>query len=147
MANLTRQACQKNPEVRNIALDLATGLGVRGIFDAARNIVNYARTHFILVDEAEELLIDPLEQFRQIADRGIVRGDCDDISMLVGCLTYCLGYQTRFKAINQGVDGTFQHVFTEIFIPELFDWLALDPTLSESQDLIYESNDCITENL
>lgn len=43
-------------------------------------------------------------------------GDCDDKSMLLATLAHCIGYPSRFCAIEIGNEGIFSHVSPQILV-------------------------------
>jgi hypothetical protein len=145
MAQLTKRAISQSSDIRELAIETSTGFGSNGPIDACHRIALLVRSCFCIIDEPEELLIDPILQFKAYKEKGVVYGDCDDVATFTACLTYAIGIPTRFKAINQGEDGSFQHVFTEVQIGET--WKPLDATLLANQELRYDPNDCIVEYL
>ena len=115
--------------------------------DYARAVEIFVRSHVVLVDEPEELLIDPSYMLAQIEERGAAYGDCDDAAMLTAVLLYAVGLPTRFKAIQQAPDGAYQHVFTEYQLRGLARdaWIPVDTTIKGIP--IYNDGDFISEEL
>jgi transglutaminase-like putative cysteine protease len=118
---------------------------MKGPVDAAAAIENYVRRAYILVDEPDELLIDPSLQFDLFERDGVIHGDCDDSSMLVAVLLHAIGLRARFKAIESLPDGSFQHVFTEYWHDGLARWIPVDATMDGIP--VYAFGDYITEEL
>lgn len=110
-----------------MALELASLPGVVSISDYVRAVDRFVRMHTRLIDEPEELLIDPRFAIDQIKERGYFFGDCDDTSLLIASLLTVVGIATRFKAISERADGSFGHVFVEFKHGET--WKAIDSTL------------------
>jgi hypothetical protein len=143
MRDLCLQAFRNNPLIRETALQVATGFGMTGPVDAADGFEQLARDSFVLVDEPEELLIDPVLMFEKVRTGFPVYGDCDDVSMFVACLTYSIGLPTRFKAVLQSNDGSYLHVFTEYMIAGR--WIPIDATIAGIP--VYPRGDFITVEL
>lgn len=54
-------------------------------------------------------------------------GDCDDKTVLLCTLLEAIGYHTRF--VMTGYSGPdYEHVFCQVFIPEIGDWVDADAT-------------------
>jgi transglutaminase-like putative cysteine protease len=145
MRDLVLAATRSDPKIRDLAMTVSTGFAITGPVDAARSVENLARSSFILVDEPEELLIDPSVQFEELADKGVIHGDCDDVALFVAALLYNIGVQTRFKAVTQGDDGTFQHVFVEYKLKGLNRWIPVDATIHGIP--VYDKGDWIAEEI
>lgn len=145
MKEITIASVRSDPRIRQFAVDIATGLAVSSPIDAAMSIENIARQSFTLVDEPEELLIDPSVQLDDLAATGMIRGDCDDAAMLVAALLYSIGLRVRFKACIQGPDGSFQHVFTEYMLRTFDRWIPVDPTIQGIP--VYSPGDWVAEEL
>lgn len=94
----------------------------------AEMIERWIRDHFIIVSENPEILVRPSSALREIREKGVVHGDCDDTSMLSASFLYCLGFYVRFKAIMP-VDGVFTHVFVEYRYPPSPVWRPMDCTI------------------
>lgn len=147
MKTLTQAAARSDPRIRQKALDLLSAYRSRDPRDFARAVEVFVRSSVVLVDEPEEMLIDPGIMLQEIDALGTAYGDCDDASMLAAVLLYSGGIPVRFKAIKQAPDGSYQHVFTEYMLrgdagPR---WIPLDTTIDTVP--VYEPGDCITEEL
>lgn len=145
MRELTLQACRTDPRIRSKAIELAAGLGSSGPVEGSRIIEEYLRTVYTLVDEPEELLVDPIVQMDELETSGAIHGDCDDVAMMTAALLYMIGLETRFKAILSNPDGSFQHVFAEFRLKQPIRWCAVDPTVEGI--LVYPKGDFIVEYL
>ncbi len=124
---------------------MTSGFGNSGPVETALAVESLARTSFLFVDEPEELLIDPSVQLNELDAKGVIHGDCDDVSMFTAALLYNLGLRVRFKAVIQGPDGSYQHVFTEYMLRGLDRWIPIDPTINGIP--IYAPGDFIVEEL
>ncbi len=129
MRELVLQASRSDPRIRSTAMALVDGFANQGPTDVARSVENLARSSFVFVDEAEELLIDPSAQLNELEANGTIHGDCDDVAMFVAALLYSIGVEVRFKAVSAGLDGSYQHVFAEYRLRGLNRWIPVDPTI------------------
>lgn len=50
-------------------------------------------------------------------------GDCDDKAILLACLAHCIGYPSRFCAIEVGGEGVFSHVSPQILVGGDHGWV------------------------
>lgn len=144
MKNLVLKSCRTDPAIRDTVLKTSTGLFSNPV-DAVRGAEYAARNAFTLVDEPDELLIDPSLMFQMVECDGRILGDCDDMAMYVACFTYSLGLPTRFKAVQRAPDGSFMHVFAEYYNQATGRWIPVDPTIETIP--VYEPGDYITEVL
>lgn len=145
MRQLVLAAVRSDPRIREMAANVSTGFAVRNPVDAAMSVENLARSYFVIIDEPEELLIDPSVQLDMLEKTGAIKGDCDDVALFVASLLYNIGLQTRFKAVTQGEDGTYQHVFVEYKLRGLDRWIPVDATIKGIP--VYEMGDYIVEEL
>lgn len=145
MRELVIAASRADPRIRDMAVNVSTGFAMGGPVDASKSVENLARTYFTIIDEPEELLIDPSVQLDELEQRGTIHGDCDDVAMFVAALLYNIGIQTRFKAVTQGADGTYQHVFTEYKLRGLERWIPVDATIQGIP--VYDHGDYITQEV
>ena len=143
MKELCLKAFRSSPLIRNKAVEIATGYGMAGPVDSADGFEQLARDSFIIIDEPEELLIDPVLMFQKLDSGQPIYGDCDDVAMFIACLTYAIGLPTRFKAVFQSSDGSYLHVFTEYLAGDR--WIPVDATIQGIP--VYDKGDCITEVL
>lgn len=71
-----------------------------------------------------ELITTPELQVQQIAARGYISGDCDDIAVLAAALGLAAGLTVRFVVLSFSDLGPWEHVYTEI--RQGGAWLELD---------------------
>ncbi len=147
MRDLVMAACRSDPTIRRKSLELGTAWGSGGPRDAARNIAAYVRNNVTLVDEPDELLVDPTLMLEEIETRGVTHGDCDDAAMLVAALLRSIGLPVRFKAVQATPDGSFGHVFTEYLLTDedWSRWVPLDTTIPMIP--IYGTGDYIVQEV
>lgn len=143
MRDLVLGACRSNPKIRQKAIEISQGFGITGPQDVAQAVEWLTRDSFVLIDEPEELLIDPSLMLSQLETEGRIYGDCDDSSMFVASLLYIIGIPVRFKAIQSNPDGSFNHVFTEYNIGGR--WIPIDPTIYGIP--VYAKGDCVTQEV
>lgn len=55
-------------------------------------------------------------------------GDCDDKTVLLCSLLEAIGYKTRFVIAGYNMAGHYEHVYCQVFVPVLGDWVACDTT-------------------
>jgi transglutaminase-like putative cysteine protease len=78
---------------------------IRALHRVARDQVRYVGDHL-----TAETLQYPDKTLK------IGSGDCDDKALLLACLAHCIGYPTRFCAIEVRNEGTFSHVSPQILV-------------------------------
>lgn len=142
MAELVRSSLQW-PILRDEALSLTNTYKAQHQAEYARAVRLFVRTHMMLYNEGEELLIHPGEALTTLRERGTLWGDCDDAAMLAAALLVVQGFQVRFKAIEQRPAGDFGHVFLEYWFDD--HWTPLDTTTDTAP--VYKAGDFITENI
>lgn len=145
MRDLTLLASRSDPDIREHALKISTGLRMRGPVDSALAVESFVKSAYVFVDEADELLIDPSIQLQTYNARGVIEGDCDDASMLSAALLFAIGQRVRFKAVESLPDGSFSHVFMEYYHSGLNRWIPVDATIDGIP--VYRPGDYITQEL
>lgn len=70
---------------------------------------------------------------RPVRTMGVLAGDCDDVSILLGSLGISIGIPTRFKAIaaNQAFPEDFTHVYVQ-FRDKDGQWVSAEPSVKGS---------------
>lgn len=114
------------PLVRQTAVQIVQGTGFN-VSAQLRLLQQFIQqyTEFLRDPRGVELLHTPAYLLTQIAERGTVAGDCDDIAMLVAALGMAVGLRARFVVIGQ---RALEHVFTMLASPRGTEWVAFDPT-------------------
>jgi transglutaminase-like putative cysteine protease len=137
MARLVREALVASPLPRHVASLIARGVYAATPRDFVEGVRAYIVRNVTLVDEYDELLVDPLCMLAAIEGEGSragdcflgpVIGDCDDTAMLAALLVAAYGIPARFKAIERDPgSGSMRHVFTEYRLGN--SWYPLDTTI------------------
>jgi transglutaminase-like putative cysteine protease len=146
MAQLVRRALVTDPLPREVALQIAQGIYATDAQDFARGIERYVQARLRIVDEFDELLIDPVVLLQQMESPGFDRpaGDCDDAATVIATLLLALGIPARFKAIlRDRIEGHYRHVFAEY--KQNGAWVPVDPTLPFYP--VYAPGDFIIEEI
>ncbi len=89
---------------------------ISALFDFVQNHVRYVRDVAGL-----ETLADPRMTMQRLV------GDCDDQATLLATMLESVGYHTRFVMASY-TGGDFEHVYLQVLVPHLNEWLDLDPT-------------------
>src|SRR5690606_35492114 len=74
-----------------------------------------------------ELLKDPQRMCEEVLERGIARGDCDDIAVLIATMALQLGKHAQFVVAGFGAPGSYSHVFARVLDPRSGEWIVCDP--------------------
>jgi hypothetical protein len=127
MAHAIRSAAM-NEWVHYFAVDMVRQTYAGSKEDWIQAVKAFCLQNVMLVDEPEEILIEPVRMLHDIqAGRGA--GDCDDITMLAATLLAALGVRTRLKAVFRAPEGHFQHVFLEYLLRAGEPWRPIDLTI------------------
>lgn len=96
----------------------STALALRGWLNSR---VSFQRDPYGIetVREVSEMLAD-------LAERGAVYGDCDDVAVLGAALGVASGLAARYVAVAFRADGPFRHVWTDV--GDGLRWWQLDVT-------------------
>ena len=125
MAAIAREAAI-DPLVREVAAVLAWRTGTDAGAQARRLRGWLAgRVGFLRDPIVAEAVHRPATLIRDIAQRGRVEVDCDDVAVLAAALGMAIGLRARFVIL--GRDG-WEHVFTELGDPDADDWFEFDLT-------------------
>lgn len=73
-----------------------------------------------------EMVIDPVQQLRNVQASYTTFGDCDDAATLGAALALPMGLTTRFRVVGFDPLGGFSHVWTDVLTEK--GWLDLDVT-------------------
>lgn len=116
-----RDQYKTNPTIRNLALQLTTGLPQKDHRGEIERVHAFVRDSIRYVRDVAgvETLQTPLKTLELRA------GDCDDKSTLIATLLASIGYPTRFVAVGFA-PGRFSHVFAEVRRGTA--WIALETT-------------------
>jgi transglutaminase-like putative cysteine protease len=119
------RAGKRVPLIRSLALSIARPIPgklwveeIQAVFHYVQQNIRYAQD---ITDT--ETLATPT------ATLEIGQGDCDDMCVLLCSLLEAIGYHTRFVACGFEPD-MYEHVFTQVQLPNKAKWIALDPSES-----------------
>lgn len=132
MADLARDAIA-HQELRDAAEAIHQMSFGDNFYSYPHTVKAWLTNRYVFTSDPGEMLIHPVKQLQDIAMRGVVYGDCDDVAMLAASILGSMGYEVRFKAIILAPDGSFRHVFTEWNAGGSGNsavWMALDPMAS-----------------
>lgn len=117
-----------SPQVRQFALQIVHGLPARDDYSQASAVFNWVKQNIEFRGEADETLQSP------IVTLNFGAGDCDDHGTLVAALLGSLGIRARFQTVatDPTAPQTFTHVYTQAWMRQQKQWLALDTTVGES---------------
>lgn len=108
-----------------IAQAQAIADGAPDAVSLASKLRAWLQLHAIFTPDPDnvELVRTPVEQLRQIAYSGTMRGDCDDVATLGAALAKALGLRVRFVVLGfDGVGGAFQHVYAQLYDAGVKGW-------------------------
>lgn len=96
---------RSHPQIRELALDIIRGAGVREREKKAQAIAigQWIQDHIYYVHELPERFQTPIETLRLMA------GDCDDQAQLCGSLLETIGIPSQL--VCMWVDGVWKHIF------------------------------------
>jgi hypothetical protein len=107
-----------NPKIRNFALKIINNAGVRDhdYLNEALAIGKYVQEKYRYVRDPKrnEYIITPLEAIQNLDD-GTFRGDCEDMSLLIGTLIASLGGNPYFTIVKYNKDAKgYQHIYITV---------------------------------
>lgn len=86
------------------------------------------RIRFLRDIHKVETIKTPKHLIEELKTKGIIVGDCDDLSMLLAGILKVIGYPVRFVISAVGNTSQFNHIYVETKIDNK--WYPLDLTLS-----------------
>lgn len=107
--------CAAYPQVREFAIAILNQYDTisQNYVDEARAIAHYVQKNVGYVRDPDgiELLTDPLTMIDKM-QRGVARGDCDDMSLLIATLLLSIGHSPLYRAVRYEDDyGHFNHIY------------------------------------
>lgn len=110
------RAAIKNSAVRTVALSIVQDVPERDTMAQVDAIFAWVQENFSYVKDpvGVESLSRPEYMLRQIAEVGIARGDCDDVTMLLCALVGVLGIPSRVRVIQFAGYPGFSHVVAAV---------------------------------
>lgn len=116
--------------------NLASRLWITGT--PIKSTDDFLRSKFIYTEEKIETLVAPEYSIQGLEQNGVIRGDCDDISILHAALLTCMDIKVRFVAIRSTKeDANYDHVFIEAF--DGVEWILHDITVPRGTPIEYYS--------
>lgn len=113
MRALVREACG-DPRVIDAARRVIDGCKAHDSHEQARVIRAWLASRLIFARDPVgwEVLADPRFHLQTIAERGSVRGDCDDAATLGATIAAAVGIQSELVAVAfRAPNAPFQHVY------------------------------------
>lgn len=126
----------RRPEIVAQAVEIAAATDGRDRIKLIRQLHDWldARVKFIpdpLIDG--DVIRTPALLLGQLAQTGMIRGDCDDVATLTATLAHSIGIPARFVTLGFfRPDAPFSHVFTELQ-DQHGEWHALDVTETKAR--------------
>ena len=105
-----------HPTVRALALQILNSYGTQShnYIDESKAIGEYVQSRVQYVKDADgvEQLHDPLTMIDQIM-RGVARGDCDDMALLIATLLLSIGHTPKFAIVKyqRGYNVPYSHIY------------------------------------
>jgi len=97
-----------------------------------RSIFDWVKSHYHYVHDPRgiEYVKSPEVSDQEISDYGKFMGDCDDVSAYLAALFKSIGYQVQLVVMTdiRSKDNDFQHIYAQIYSPQLKKWIPLDGT-------------------
>lgn len=110
-----------NPRVVQTAARIVASVNARDPVQVWRALRQWLAAHLQFTPDPRdvETVRTPYEQLRQIDERGVMYGDCDDAATLVAALAKAVGQRVRFVVIGfQTATAPYQHVYAEMATPD-----------------------------
>lgn len=109
------RACAADPYIRMYAIGILNQYKTdsQNYIDEALAIGDYVKKHVRYVRDPDgiELLTDPKTMIDML-NRGIARGDCDDMSLLIATLLLSIGHSPFYRAVRYDDSyGHFNHIY------------------------------------
>lgn len=104
-----------HPKIRKLALNILNFYNTKSHYfaDEAKAIGRYVQEKVKYVKDANgiEQVHDPLTIIDQI-ERGIARGDCDDMALLIATLLLSIGHGPKFRTVRyKDTKGPYNHIY------------------------------------
>lgn len=111
-----------DPAIRDITLQLTSGLEQKDYRAEVRNLFTYVRDNIRYVQDVSETEV--LHTPNLILAQGA--GDCDDKCILLASMLESINHKTRFAALGFYGDNQFTHVIVETMVNK--NWVPLETT-------------------
>jgi len=110
-----------HPSLRQLALNIINAYKTESHahIDEARAIGTFVQEHLDYVRDATDIeqLHDPLMYIDQL-NRGVARGDCDDMACLVATLLLCIGARPYVRCVRYGSNNSrdnYNHIYVVVY--------------------------------
>jgi hypothetical protein len=109
-----------HPMVRKLALNILNYYNIDShqYGEEARAIGTYVqqKVRYVKDPTGIEQLHDPVTMIDQI-QRGIARGDCDDMALLTASLLYAIGHTPKFRCVRyKSKFGPYNHIYVVDYV-------------------------------
>jgi hypothetical protein len=130
------------PEVRYSIEDLFTNIPEKDYMSEIKRLYEYVRDNMRYTRDISniEYVKTPYRHIKDIEERGLTFGDCDDHTVLLGALLFNAGYTIRIVITKNTPNATgFHHIYLHVNIPMTSGWICLDATI-KNKDMGYEAS-------
>ena len=108
-----------HPEIREMALDILDGYNTdsHDYINEAKAIGHFVQQKVKYVRDVNgiEQLHDPLLMVQMIRNGATVRGDCDDMALLVATLLLAIGHNPKVRMVRYRTrKGPFDHIYVVV---------------------------------
>lgn len=110
-----------HPKIRQLAINIINQANTKShnYICEAKAIGEWVKKHIAYVRDANgiEQLHDPLTMIDQI-QRGVCRGDCDDMSLMIATLLLAIGGKPKFRCVRYQsgkATDSFNHIYVVVY--------------------------------
>lgn len=152
MCQIAKEKCN-HPLIRQTAIQIINKARTESHnhLDEAIAIGEYVQRHMKYMKDPvdQELLQDPVMIVEQM-EKGVARGDCDDMSLVIATLLLSLGIRPYFKIVRwKKTSGNFNHIYIMVHegnYKEKKQWFALDAIIKD-KPMGYEIQSASSEKI
>ena len=121
---------------------LETEVAEKKWVEEIRAVYNFVKRkmHYMRDPDGYEYIKTPDKMIREIQQKGVTSGDCDDHTTLLGSLLINAGYAIRIVIIvsKYNPSNNYNHIYLYANKPFTDEWLSLDAT-AKDQNFGYEA--------
>lgn len=128
---LVRFALRSDTRIRVRAEQLVALCAERDELCEVSTIFSWVLEHYrYTLDPPDlELVKDPNLADREISERGIFLGDCDDVTAYLAALLWSIGYEVQVVTISiPGKGPEFRHIYPQVWLKTQKKWMPLEAT-------------------